>query len=783
MEQKVAKIKDGLYRELQKRKDWAVKGLTILDNPDVLKMPLVVRRAMALSYLWEKIPAEIKDYEKIVGLTSFGSVQLGTIIPEYATEEEKEIGKKLGFTEISTFGHHPPDYDAMLSNGLSGYRKQILAKLEQELDKPEGEKRQKTIDMYQAMLICLEGLKKFADRYAKLALDMALKETNPERRSELLHISETLKRVPENAPESFEEALQSHWIYFCALHSCGDRVPTGRIDQFLYPYYKKDIESGKLTREEAKVLLACWLAKFSDRVMLNYDDVKAAALDPDQYTAGLFSAGQVPVEEDMEQSCLDNGLGSMAWLYIPESEGWEGAKVNSNLINAILSGQDAAGNDVTNDLTYLVLETWSELELVVPTLSVRISGDDAPEELYDACSKILRCGSGEPALYNDKVIIKGLQKAGFPLEVARGYANDGCWETLIPGKTSFSVDNVNAILLFEFALFGGKSILRDRMEGIDTGDASKFTSFEQVYDAFMKQFKNTFGTLIDRCRSNYHNVVKIAPDPLLSMFMDDCIERGLDMNDGGARYELHPLSLCGLTNVIDSMAAIKKLVFEKQMITMQELLSALKNNFEGQEELRQKLIHWAPKFGNDDDYVDSIAVRLLDDCQAYVNERCAEEPTGVLFRLMIGTFDRIGDYGGVTGATPDGRKAREATGNNFSPMTGCDLNGPTAAIKSVCKPDLEPYYVGCPLDMLINSNEAAGEAGIKKLSNLIHSFMDLGGTILTITGVSNEMLIDAKVHPEKHQGLRVRMGGLSAYFVAMPPAFQDLIIERNKHGV
>jgi formate C-acetyltransferase len=780
MENRIIDIKEGVFDQFKNKKVWVDSNLTVLTDEETKHFPIAVRRAMACNLLLSTIPVEIRDYELIVGLTATGSVSLGGVFPHYALPEELEIAAKEGFSEKSTFGHHPINFEKYLRLGISGYRKRILEKLEEELQKDEGTKREDTIALYQAMLVNLDGLKAFALRYSNLAINMACREKRKKRREELFGIFRMLQRIPENPPQTLYEALQAYWLLFCALHSCNNRIPCGRIDQYFYPFYKADIENATLTREEAKVLLASWLVKFSDRVMNNYKELRTMEVIKD---AGAYSTGIAPVEDDMVEAFKKVGAGAMiSSLFTDDpTDDLKGMVYNSNMQNAILSGQDEAGNDVTNDMTYLILETWNELELVHPVMSVRFS-TNAPEELYEACARILRKGSGEPALYNDSAIIKGLVNVGVPVEEARTYSNDGCWEAMVPGKTSFTTQMVNALQLLEFVLSRGMSRIRGGQEGFDTGDPVKFKTYEEFYEAYMEQVKRTLDVLIEKRHTNYRNVVHIAPDAFVSMFMEDCIENGREMRDGGARYDLSTPSLGGLVNVVDSLAAVKKLVFDSNVITMEELVMACAENFEGREVMRQKLIKWAPKFGNDDDYVDSIAVKLLDDCARHV-EMLNKKFPGTHSSLIIGTFERAADFGAVIGATPDGRRAGDPICNNFSPMTGRDVSGPTAAVRSVTKPDLLPYYCGCPLDIQINSNEVVGEAGIKKLVALIRSFMDLGGTIFTITGVSEEILMAAKANPEDYIGLRVRLGGLSGYFVALPPAYQDMLIARTKHIV
>ena len=269
---------------------------------------------------------------------------------------------------------------------------------------------------------------------------------------------------------------------------------------------------------------------------------------------------------------------------------------------------------------------------------------------------------------------------------------------------------------------------------------------------------------------------------MLSTFVDDCIDNGMDITNGGARYMMYPAIISGMANTVDSLAAIKKLVFKDKRYTMEQVVETTRANFEGNEEMRKRLISWAPKFGNDESEVDDIMKSILADVADFTKE-LQKEDEKMLLPLALGTFEHYAKLGARCGASPDGRLSGETISSNYSPSVGCDVQGPTAAILSCTKPDLLPYFGGCPLDIQINPNEATGDEGIKRLGGLIRSFMELNGIILTISGVSEEMLRDAQKNPDKYKGLRVRIGGYSGYFIALPPAHQEIMINRVKHGI
>ncbi|MCL4441179.1 MAG: pyruvate formate lyase family protein, partial [Firmicutes bacterium] len=564
---RIDKIKERLFNyEFVTKKEWWGSGTTILTDEQVKSEPLIIRKALATGYVLRNLPVEIKADELIVGVANMAMVGFGHVFPDYALPEEKEAAAKIALNEMSVWGHIPINYEKLLGLGLSGLRKQVTEKLAEELARENPDT--KKMNLYHAMILTLNALRDFAQRYSEAALAKALEEQDAVRRQELLKISEICSRVPEQPAETLWEALQSFWLTFAALHSCLEHIPTGRSDQYLYPYFQKDIDSGRLSVEQAKDLLGSWMAKFGERVQLKAEHWE------DHFTYGDFSQGGDPVDASVNIT-LDN---SESYNY--------GISANHWLINMILGGQTRDGKDATNELTYLLLEVWGYLEAVVPVMSVRFH-QNSPHRLYEACARILRKGAGEPAIYNDEPIIEGFVKMGIPVEDARDYANDGCWETLIPGKTDFSYSHAEVLLLLEYVFNRGISLLRGTKEGLDTGDPTEFADFEEFYQAFKTQLDARLNHLIDNKLKYYAELYKIAPDPLISSMLDGPIEKGLDLSEGGASYIIHSPIITGLANCVDSLAAVKKLVYEEKAVTMAELIEALKANFEGREPLRQ----------------------------------------------------------------------------------------------------------------------------------------------------------------------------------------------------
>lgn len=759
---RLARIKDRLVNvEYVTKREWWGDGTTILTDEAVLHEPLIVRKALACEYVLCNMPVALKPDELIVGMPTMSCCGFGRLFPEYATAEEKAAAAKKGLSVKSVWGHHPPNWEKGIRLGLRGLRAEIEQKQAEEaaLPNPDPEKA----DLYRSMLIGIAAIRKLSLRYRDLTKQEAEKETDPVRKQELLQISDICSRIPEEPAQTLQEALQSFWFYYISFDSCMERVPAARIDQYLYPYYRNDIDTGRITQEQARELVGSWMAKCSERVQI-LSELWENHLGPDDN-----SVGADPDDESL-------------FIEMENDQAYTlGTSANHWFMNVVLGGLKRNGEDATNELSYLMLDTWAYLELVAPVMNVRFH-KNSPEKLYEACARILRCGSGEPAIYNDEAVIEGLVKLGIPLEDARDYSNDGCWETVIPGKTNFNFAHVEVLQILEYVLFHGRSLVRNRQEAPDVGDPREWKTYEEFYSVFREQVYQRLEKIIRNRMKYLFDSHEIAPDPLMSIMMDNCVEKGRDLTNGGTEYIFFVPVITGIANCADSLAVIKKLVYEEKAITMDELIQALETNWEGREPLRQMVLNRVPKFGNDDLYVDEICSQLLDEI-AQRNAEIMKTFDKVYLPMAIGTFENMARFGHNIGASADGRLFQESVGSNYAPGVGMDTSGPTAVIKSITHANLLPYINGCPLDIQINSNEVEGEAGVKRIEALIKSFMDLGGIILTITGVSEELLRDAQAHPENHRGLRVRLGGLSAYFIALPPEVQEIMIKRTKHGM
>ena len=572
-------------------------------------------------------------------------------------------------------------------------------------------------------------------------------------------------RVPEEPPETLHEALQAVWFVFVLCHSTMEFIPVGRTDQYLYPFYQTDIAAGRLTKPEAEDLITSFLAKFSERVHMNMSDWEMHLRD-----------------EDTQYNGVDPNFTTTAGTYSNDDSYNFGTSANHWLCNMILGGVTADGEDATNELTYMILRQWAYLEPVVPVMSVRLN-KKTPEALYRLCADILRNGSSEPALYNDEMFIEALQKYGVSARDANDYSNDGCWEVLIPGRTNFGFCMLQVLQMLEYMLQGGKSLVRGAVEVPDVPPLSVWESFESFYQYFLYLLEDTATKEIRNRLKTIAHRAKIAPSPLLSAFMDDCVARGEEYSVGGARYNMFGTYLTGFANCVDSLAVIKKMVYEEKRYTLADIAQLTRENFAGQEAVRQYFVNRIPKFGNDDPYVDDIAARLLGDFSSIIDRLRVTEAPVLILGEGVATFEFFAKWGHDVGASPDGRFSQDPVASNFSPVHGADLLGPTATIRSITAGDLLPYMMGAPLDIEVNPNEVRGDAGLDRMVALIKGFKACGGLILTITGANREQLLAAQKEPEKYRNLRVRLGGLSAYFVTLSKEMQNSIIKRTEHSL
>ena len=707
--------------------------------------PLIYRQALAFEEVMTEMPIAIKEGELVVGIVRLSSVGTGGLFPDYATAQEKAWAAERHLSPFSVWGHYVPDYPQALRVGIKGIR----AQADKKLQGLPGERQvlAEKAAFYEAVIRSCDATIALANRYARLARSLSEQEQDQGRKAELSEIASICRWVPENPPRGFHEAVQFFWFLHLIFHSTLNLIPIGRIDQYLFPFLRRDLDSGKMTLLRAQEIIDCLWLKFNER----YQDRELAQDFLDPYAFHLGGMAVVLDRNVLHQNFLQN---------------------------VILAGQREDGGDASNLMTFLCLNATQKFELTNPTVTVRIFKGSPPELLRKTC-EIIRQGGGQPTIYNDEVLVPSIRKLGISVTDARGYSNDGCWETLIPGKTEFRYYLVNAAQVMEFALNQGFNRLTGEKQGCESPDPLAFQSFEEVFAAFRLQLSFQLKKLMGLVISNYGNLYRIAPVPFLSSLIEPCLEQGLDVTQGGARYIMHAMILMGFSHVVDSLAALKKLVFDDRAATMREIMAALKSNFEGREDLRQALLTRAPKFGNNDEYADSIGKRVLTLFNGEIQEIArGYAESRILFPTGVGSFEFYMLGGSFLGALPDGRRSREPLSSNLSPSLGVALEGVTSTINSFTGLGLQDLATGSPLDLSVDKKFLAGEEGLERLIALARTFLDKGGNMLNITANSVEELRQAQREPEKYRHLRVRMGGWQAYFVDLTREHQDHHIAR-----
>lgn len=758
MEKRLERIKERLFKEFYEKKEWWGDDLSIFDDdPSLAEKPLVIRKALAIQKVCREMPIEIKDDELIVGICSMSSVGFGHTFPKYETDAEAEASAKVCLNRKSVWGHHNPYFPKPLQIGTDGIKAEAAAYAAR-VSASDTE----TQNWYEAVQISLDAARILGERYGNLAEYLAGEAPSEERKSELLEIARICRKVPMQPADTLHEALQSAWFIHAILQSSLNYTNIGRPDQYFNAYYEKDLAEGRIDKAKARELMGSFLVKFNERVQLNNDHIE------DHFTFGDWSQGGDP---DLETTHLKMSN---------DEEYTYGQSQNHWLQNAVVSGFKSDGTDGTNDLSHMIIDLVNELDLIDPLISVRLH-KDSPQDIVDTTAKWLAKGGAQPTVFNDDVIVNGMaENLGIPIEDARDYSSDGCWESLPYGRTEFNYGHIEVLLSLESTLNRGKSLLNGNTIGPDAGPLSQFETFEQLFNAFKEQMKDRIDVALKNKIDYYDEVYKIAPVPFLSSMVEGCLEKGLDLTRQGAKYRLYAPLVTGYSHCVDSLAAIKKVVFEEKKVTLEEMVGVLQKNWEGEDRLRDYCVNRVPKYGNDDDYVDAIGVDMLTNYCDYLDDKNKEIDLLIL-APGIGTFENYPRFGYICGASADGRLAQAPIASNYSPSLGMDRNGPTAVIHSATKMDLKRINDGCPVDMRMNFTDVEGR-GKKVLQDFIKSFVKLGGCILTISKVSTEMLKDAQKAPENYASLRVRLGGLTAYFVQLCETQQNEYIRRTEHG-
>ena len=827
---RIQKLVDALYEHMPVIESARAKLITE-SYKETEGEPIITRRAKAFAHILHNIPIIIRDNELIVGSSTIAprgcqtfpefsyewlEAELDTVAPrtadpfEIAEETKAELkeadkywkGKTTSelatsymapeaikaiehniFTPGNYFyngvGHVTVKYWEVLETGFEG----IMEKAQKELDGcsvGDGNYARKS-HFLEAVILSCKAVIDYAGRYAKLAQEMAAQTSDPVRKQELFVIAENCSRVPAKGAQNFYEACQSFWFVqqLLQMESSGHSISPGRFDQYMYPYYKKDMEAGTITREFAQELMDCIWVKLND---LN--------------------------------KCRDAA----------SAEGFAGYSLFQNLI---AGGQNKEGEDVTNDLSVMCIQASMHVHLPAPSLSVRV-WNGSPHEFLIKAAELTRTGIGLPAYYNDEVIIPALQNRGLSLEDAREYNIIGCVEPQKAGKTEGWHDAAFFNMCRPLELVFSNGMDKGEMVGIPTGDVTQMKTFDEFFDAYKKQMEYCISLLV-----NADNAIDVAhaercPLPFLSCMIDDCLKEGKSVQEGGAVYNFTGPQGFGIANMADGLFAIRKLVYEDKKVSMKELKEALAWNYdkgldaqsagdmtemimkamqkagrnvdastaEGllktfmgmkpgeQKTQRFKEIHdmidEVPKFGNDIPEVDyfarEVAYTYSKPLQKYNN------PRGGKFQAGLYPVSANVPLGGQTGATPDGRYAHTPVADGVSPSAGKDVKGPTAAATSVSRLDHFIVSNGTLFNQKFHPSALSGREGLEKFVALIRGYFDQKGMHMQFNVVDRQTLLDAQEHPEKYKHLVVRVAGYSALFTTLSRSLQDDIIRRTEQG-
>lgn len=827
---RITRLVDNLYAKMPEIESARAKLITE-SYKATEGMPVITRRAEAFAHILRHIPIIIRDEELIVGSSTLAprgcqtfpeysfqwledeldTVETRSADPFYISEETKKdlrevhkYWKGKTTSELATsymapeaikaidhniftpgnyfyngVGHVTVKYEEVLAIGYEG----IIAKAQAELDQcqvGDGDYARRS-RFLQAVIKSCQAVIEYAQRYAQLADEMASQCSDPVRKEELYVIAQNCSRVPAKGASGFYEACQSFWFVqqLLQMESSGHSISPGRFDQYMYPYYKKDIENGNITREFAQELMDCIWVKMND-----LNKVRDAA----------------------------------------SAEGFAGYSLFQNLI---AGGQNKDGEDVTNDLSIMCIQASMHVHLPMPSLSVRV-WNGSPHEFLIKAAELTRTGIGLPAYYNDEVIIPALQNRGIPLDEAREYNIIGCVEPQVPGKTDGWHDAAFFNMCRPLELVFANGMDKDELVGIPTGDVTEMTTFDEFYNAYKKQMEYCISLMV-----NADNAIDVAhaqrcPLPFLSSMVDDCIGRGKSVQEGGAVYNFTGPQGFGVANMADSLYAIRKLVYQDKKVTMEEYKEALIWNFgrgfdrqtitemtvsilkemqskgravdqeavssilnvvmnmkpAPEKKVRYEEIHnmieEVPKFGNDIPDVDYFARDV-----AYTYSRPLEKyknPRGGQFQAGLYPVSANVPLGGQTGATPDGRYAHTPVADGVSPSAGKDVNGPTAAATSVSRLDHFICSNGTLFNQKFHPSALSGREGLEKFVALIRSYFDQKGMHMQFNVVSRETLLDAQEHPENYKHLVVRVAGYSALFTTLSRSLQDDIIRRTEQG-
>jgi formate C-acetyltransferase len=729
------------HNSLKHTKFRTVNHLSIWDYGVKEFEPLVIRKAKALKLLLEETPPIIMENELIIGLrTIYSELQEGENVfgsdyllpvkpatlhkkiyfPAYLTKKEKKVAQDAGIIEGASTSHVPFGTKKVLEKGIHG----LIKNTEKRIDNLQSEKEnQQKIDFLKAVIIVLKASTTFIKKHSEQALKLALECDCEKRKAELFQIAEVCQQISTEPPRNFYEAVQLFWL--CSIIMAAENqscIPIGRFDQDLWPYLRSDLDTKTITLELAQEIIECLWIKLNFESDLTTDTCR----------------------------------------------------------NITLSGTDKNGTDATNKLTYICLKASEKLRLADPKLNVRFH-NNSPKRLWIKCIELVKTGlGGFPVFFKDELIIKSLTSMGVSSTDARSYSCDGCQEIIIPSKGDFyPVHTAVNLLECVQTTLGTKPTLVDIKESIKTStdpiDYSTFDNFMKAYlgnlDCYIKDaVKN--GNIRDKALGFF------SPAPFLSSTLEGCIENAIDKTLGGCIYNWTGCNGQAFATAINSLAAIKKMVYDEKLISLHELRKQLEDDWPN-ERLRQYALNKVPKWGNDDDYVDSIAETVA---KFFIDEVMKHEnPRGGPYYPGIFTFHHV-SRGIRTTASPDGRHSGDSLSAHLSPQAGTDKTSPTSTIKSAVKVFKLSPPEGAALDLRFHPTALLGLEGSSKLESFIKTFMELGGTVIQFNIVDSETLRKAQATPEEFRSLLVRVWGFSAYFITLTKEYQDEIIARKEHG-
>ncbi|WXR62418.1 trans-4-hydroxy-L-proline dehydratase [Peptostreptococcaceae bacterium AGR-M142] len=645
-----------------------------------------------------------------------------------------EAGIFTEFMEQRGPGHTVLD-EKIYHKGFKDFKKDIEREIEN-LDFLNDLNALQKREELKAMSIACDAIMILGERYSKLALDMAQAESDLKRKEELLKISEICSKVPKNKPETFYEAIQMYWfVHLCVISEINpwDAFSPGRLDQHLYPYYKKELEENKMTKEEAKELLMSFWVKFNNQ----------------------------PAPPKVGVTLKESGT-------------------YTDFANINIGGLKKDGSDGVNDVSFLLLDVIQEMRLLQPSTNVQISAK-SPDKFIKRALKIIKTGFGQPSMFNTDAIIKEMLYAGKTLEDARCGGNSGCVETGAFGKEAYILTGYfNLPKILEITLNQGFDPVSKKQLGLKTKDPLKLNSYEELFDEFKKQLKHFIdikvkGNLV--IEKIYHDEM---PVPFLSIIIDDCIKKGKNYNAGGARYNTSYIQGVGISNITDSLAAIKYNVFDKKNFSFKELLDAMNDDFKNHDRIMHLVKRKTPKYGNDDDYADSIMKDVFNSYYEEVTGR--KNIKGGVHRInMLPTTCHV-YFGSVIKAMPDGRLSYTPLADGISPAKGADINGPTAVIKSASKMD-HLKTGGTLLNQKFTPSVVEGEEGTNSMLSLVRAYFKLDGHHIQFNVVDKETLLDAQKNPSEYENLIVRVAGFSDYFNNLDKNLQDEIILRTEQNI